>query len=289
MPGRDTGTIVRDHRVSGISLTGSTETGVRLLKTAGIKQFVMELGGGDPAIVLEDAELPRAAQRIVAGITSYAGQRCDAIKLILAEKPVYQDLKRGIIGELRKVRVGDPRDEKTTMGPLIDEETAVELLRGVEDAVQKGGRVLYGGMNKKNSREMKNKGRNYIQPTLIEVSGENITEMLLYKNEVFAAVSLIMPVENIDEAISTANGRRYGLDAAVFGKDVNKIRRLTRRLDVGAIYVNDNPRHGIGYYPFGGRKDSGIGREGIGYTIEYVTSHKSVIYNYKGKGVWEYL
>ena len=79
------------------------------------------------------------------------------------------------------------------------------------------------------------------------------------------------------------------MDASVFGKDVNKIRKLIRMLEVGAIYINDSPKHGIGYFPFGGRKDSGIGLEGIGYTLEYVTGHKSIVYNYKGKGVWEYL
>lgn len=93
----------------------------------------------------------------------------------------------------------------------------------------------------------------------------------------------------MDEAIEISNGRRYGLDAAIFGKDINKIRKLQRFLEVGAIYINDYPRHGIGYFPFGGRKDSGIGREGIGYTIEYVTAYKSIVYNYKGKGIWEYL
>jgi len=96
-------------------------------------------------------------------------------------------------------------------------------------------------------------------------------------------------VSNLDEMIELANGRKYGLDVAIFGKDINKIRRLARFLEVGAVYINDYPRHGIGYFPFGGRKDSGIGREGIGYTIEYVTTYKTIVYNYKGKGIWEYL
>jgi len=93
----------------------------------------------------------------------------------------------------------------------------------------------------------------------------------------------------LNEAIEISNGRNSGLDAAIFGKDINKIRKLIRYLEVGAIYINDYPRHGIGYFPIGGRKNSGIGREGIGYTIEYVTAYKTVIYNYKGKGIWEYL
>jgi len=87
----------------------------------------------------------------------------------------------------------------------------------------------------------------------------------------------------------SCNKRPYGLDASIFGKDIVKIRYLIRHLEVGAIYINDYPRHGIGYYPFGGRKISGIGREGIGYSIEYTTAYKSIVYNYKGKGIWEYL
>jgi glyceraldehyde-3-phosphate dehydrogenase [NAD(P)+] len=108
-------------------------------------------------------------------------------------------------------------------------------------------------------------------------------------DEVFASVALITPVRNVDEAIKIANSRRYGLDAAIFGKDINKIRKLIRLLEVGAIYINEYPRHGVGYYPFGGRKDSGIGREGIGYSIEQVTALKTVVYNYKGYGIWEYM
>jgi len=280
MRGSDMSDLVSDNRINGISLTGSTETGIKLLRSTGIKQFVMELGGGDPAIVLHDADIPWAVKRIFVGITSYAGQRCDAIKLVLAEKPIYRELKRGLVSEFRKVKVGDPRDSSTTMGPLIDVETAEEMDKSVKDAVRNGGKVLAGGESFR---------KNYVQPTLIELSKRQVRKTTLYRNEVFAAAAILCEVSDVEEAISLANGRRYGLDASVFGKDVNKIRRLTRMLDVGAVYINDSPKHGIGYFPFGGRKDSGIGREGIGYTLDHVTSHKSVVYNYKGKGIWEYL
>jgi glyceraldehyde-3-phosphate dehydrogenase [NAD(P)+] len=280
MRGSDMTDLVSDNRINGISLTGSTETGIRLLRSTGIKQFVMELGGGDPAIVLKDADIPWAVKRIVVGIASYAGQRCDAIKLVLAERSIYGELRRGLISELKKVRVGDPREPATVMGPLIDEETADEVVKGVQDAVRNGGRVLVGG------RKLR---KNYVEPTLVEMSKGKIEKTVFYKDEIFAAVAILAEVSDIEEAIRLANGRRYGLDASVFGKDVNEIRRLTRMLDVGAIYINDSPKHGIGYFPFGGRKDSGIGREGIGYTLDHVTSHKSVVYNYKGKGVWDYL
>ncbi|MEM0188544.1 MAG: NADP-dependent glyceraldehyde-3-phosphate dehydrogenase [Saccharolobus sp.] len=281
IPGKEMGKVVADKRIQAISLTGSTETGEEVVRNAGIKQFIMELGGGDPAIVLSDADLAWAAQRIVTGIISYSGQRCDSIKIILAEEEVYDTLKDLLIKELNKsVKVGDPRDSNTTVGPIIDTKTADEWENAIKDAVEKGSKVLFGG---------KRLGPTYIEPALIEVPKEVIKDLYLYNKEVFASVALLVKVKSIEEAIEISNSRRYGLDAAIFGRDINKIRKLQRFLEVGAIYINDYPRHGIGYFPFGGRKDSGIGREGIGYTIQYVTAYKSVIYNYKGKGIWEYL
>lgn len=280
VPGREMDRLVSDKRIAAISLTGSTETGERVLKTAGVKQFIMELGGGDPAIILSDADLEWAAQRVARGIYSYSGQRCDAIKLVLVEAPVYEKFRDLLVGELRKVRVGDPRDPSTDMGPLIDPSAADLMIEAVRDAEARGARVLVGG---------RRLGPTYVEPTLVEADKTIVRSLRLYREEIFAPVALITRVDTIDEAIDISNGRRYGLDAAVFGRDINKIRKIVRLLEVGAVYINDFPRHGIGYYPFGGRKDSGIGREGIGYSLEYVTAYKSIVYNYKGTGVWEYL
>jgi len=279
--GRVAGELVSSKYISVISLTGSTKTGLNVIRSAGIKQFVMELGGGDPALVLDDADIELAASKIATGIASYTGQRCDSIKIILAEEPVFDELRDKIAVNLSRLKIGDPRDPEVDIGPLIDVETADEWEAAIKDAVVKGGRVVFGG---------RRLGGRYIEPALIEVEDhEKLMEMKLFKDEVFASVALITPVKNIDEAIEIANARRYGLDAAIFGRDINKIRKLIRLLEVGAIYINEYPRHGVGYYPFGGRKDSGIGREGIGYSIEQVTALKTVVYNYKGYGIWEYM
>lgn len=279
LPGSQMSKVVSDPRVSVVSLTGSTEAGIEVMRAGGIKQYIMELGGGDPAIVLSDADIKSAASKIVTGMTSYAGQRCDSIKFIFAESQIYDELKKGILDELGKIRVGDPRESGVSMGPLIDEETAKEVVAATQDAVEKGGKVLHGGTRK----------GNYIEPTLIEVDKDKLPTLYLYKKEVFASIAAITPISNIDEAIKLSNGRSYGLDAAIFGEDISKIRKLMRLLEVGAIYINDYPKHGIGYFPFGGRKDSGVGREGVGYTIESVTAYKTIVYNYKGKGIWEYM
>lgn len=280
IPGSESDKLVSDDRINVVSFTGSSETGRRVIEKAGIKQFVMELGGGDAAIVLADADLKLAAERSAMGIYSYSGQRCDAIKLILVEEPIYEEFKKAIVEELSKVKVGDPRQQGVVMGPLIDSKAVDEMMKAVEDAVKLGGVVLYGG---------KRLGETYVEPTLIEfIDREKIKQSMLYQKEVFAPIALITSFRDIDEAIDLANGRRYGLDAAIFGSNMERIRRLVRYLDVGAIYINDMPRHGVGYYPFGGRKHSGIGREGIGYSIEYVTAYKTVVYSYKGRGIWRY-
>jgi len=281
LSGREMSRLVSDPRIDVVSFTGSTETGKEVLRNAGVKQFIMELGGGDPVIVLRDADLETASQKIATGITSYAGQRCDAVKIVIAEEPVYEDLKKLLVTELSKVRVGDPRSEEVGMGPLIDEKSVDDVIEAVNDALRLGGRILYGG---------RRLGPTYVEPTLVEFTDKKALEKAkLYKDEVFGPVALITSFRNVDEAIRIANGRRYGLDAAIFGHDIVKIRKLVRYLEVGVIYVNEFPRHGIGYYPFGGRKESGIGREGIGYSIEQVTALKTIIYNYRGAGIWHYM
>uniref|UniRef100_A0A7J2U576 Aldehyde dehydrogenase family protein n=1 Tax=Ignisphaera aggregans TaxID=334771 RepID=A0A7J2U576_9CREN len=281
IPGSESDKLVADERISAISFTGSSETGKRVIEKAGIKQFVMELGGGDPAIVLADADIKLAAERIAMGIYSYAGQRCDAVKLILAEEYVYEELKKLVVAELTKVKVGDPRDPDTVMGPLIEVKAVDEMMLAIDEAVKLGGRIVYGG---------KRLGPTYVEPTLIEFTDKDaMKRSMLYQKEVFAPIALLTSFGEVDEAINLANGRKYGLDVAIFGVNMEKIRKLIRYLETGAIYINDMPRHGVGYYPFGGRKYSGIGREGIGYSIEYVTAYKTVMYNFKGRGIWRYL
>ncbi|RFA93048.1 NADP-dependent glyceraldehyde-3-phosphate dehydrogenase [Pyrobaculum aerophilum] len=271
--------LVADDRIAAVSFTGSYESGIRVVRAGGVKQYVLELGGGDPAIVLEDADLELAIDKIARGIYSYAGQRCDAIKLVLAEGAVYEELRDGLIKRLSLVKVGDPRYLDVDMGPLISPEAADEMFKAIDDAVKKGGVVLVGG---------ERLGVNYVKPTLIEAPSERVKDMELYKREVFAPIALIVKVKDLDQAIDLANGRPFGLDASIFGRDIAKIRKAIRLLEVGAVYVNDMPRHGVGYYPFGGRKKSGVYREGIGYSVEAVTAYKTVVFNYKGRGVWRY-
>jgi glyceraldehyde-3-phosphate dehydrogenase [NAD(P)+] len=245
-------------------------------RSLGIKQFILELGGGDPAFVLDDADVNLAASKIATGITSFSGQRCDAVKIVFVEGKIYGEFKKLLVDQLSVIRVGDPRNPDTDIGPLSDEATAIEFVKAVEEAIESGGELIYGGGRR----------RNYVQPALVEVRDwEVLTKLKVFRDEIFAPIAVMTSFDDLDEAIEVANERRYGLDAAVFGRDINRIRKLVRMLDVGAVYINEYPRHGIGYYPFGGRKESGVGREGIGYSIEYVTAIKTIVYNYKGKEI----
>jgi glyceraldehyde-3-phosphate dehydrogenase [NAD(P)+] len=197
------------------------------------------------------------------------------------EKRVYESFKAKLVKKLESVKVGDPREKDTDIGPLIDPKAADEMMKAVEEGVKKGLKLLVGG---------ERIGPTYVKPTLLEVTDkEALKGLRLYESEIFAPVALITSFDNDEEAIELANKRKYGLDASVFGEDIARIRKFLRYLEVGAIYVNDMPRHGVGYYPFGGRKASGIGREGIGYSIEHVTALKTIVYNYRGRGVWRYI
>ncbi len=280
LKGRETGALVGDRRIRTITFTGSTETGADILRNAGIKHFHMELGGKDPVVVLEDADLENTIPKIVKGITGYSGQRCDAVRLIIVEEPAYDEVKRRLVESLRVIEPKNPEeDEEAMMGPLIDEKTADYVQEIYNDAVDNGADSLL---------EFRRSG-GYLWPMIVEADKENLDKMRGFNEDVFAPFSILVKVKDEDEAIEVANSPKFGLDAAVFGNDEARVRKIARKLEVGSVFVNEYPRHGIGYYPFGGMKDSGIGREGIGYSIAELTTTKTIVYNYKGYGVWEYL
>jgi glyceraldehyde-3-phosphate dehydrogenase [NAD(P)+] len=280
--GNDADILVGDRRINTVTFTGSTEIGLDILKSAGIKNFHMELGGKDPAIVLADVNLDQAVDEIVKGMIGYSGQRCDAIRLILAEEDIYTSLKEKLVEKLKTIEPKNPlEDEKAIMGPLISRKTAdfVEEIYHDKDAIEKGAKPLL---------NFKRDG-NYVWPVIIESSKEIVQSLRAFKEDIFGPLSLLIKVKDEDEAIEIANSSRFGLDAAVFGENEVKIRKIVRKLEVGSVFINSSPRHGTGYYPFGGMKDSGMGREGIGYSIEQLTTTKTIVHNFKGRGIWKYI
>lgn len=280
IPGKLMDTVVADRRIGAITFTGSTEVGEHIVKTGGIKAYHLELGGKDPAIVLDDADLELASEKIVKGMVSYSGQRCDAIRLILAQEEIYEELKAKVLEKLRSIEPKNPlEDENAVMGPLIDEKSANYIEEVYRDAVDKGTKPL---------TEFRREN-NYVWPILLEADKKTLPELRAFQEDVFGPLTLIIKVKGEDEAVEIANASRFGLDAAVFSSCERRARKVARRLEVGSVFINEYPRHGIGYYPFGGFKDSGVGREGIGYSVLQLTTTKSIVHNFRGSGVWEYL
>lgn len=277
--GSSMNSVLQDDRVRAITFTGSTSVGERIIKTAGIKSYHLELGGNDPAIVLPGADVEEASDKIKSGITSYSGQRCDAIRMVLPVAEVYEPLKKSLVEKLEHIEPENPLEkEDADMGPLIDEESAEEVEKAYEDAVRNGAEPLTGF----------ERDGNYVSPCLLEVEKQDLSELRAFKEEIFGPLSILVKVEEADEAVKISNSTKFGLDAAVFGRDEAKIRKIARKLEVGAVFVNEYPRHGIGYYPFGGMKCSGIGREGVGYSVDQLTTTKTIVHNFRGRGVWEY-
>jgi len=272
--------LISHPKIKAITFTGSTETGKEILKNAGIKSFHFELGGKDPAIILKDCDLDDAVEKVVKGMVSYSGQRCDAIRLIIVEKEIYEKFKEKIVEKLKQYEPKNPlEDKKAVMGPLITEDSVKKITEIYEDALKNGAIPLL----------PLRKEENYVWPVLLEIDKNKVESLKAYNEDVFGPFSLLIKVDNEDEAIKISNNCRFGLDACIFGKDNSRIRKIARMLEVGAVFINEYPRHGIGYYPFGGMKDSGIGREGIGYSINTLTTTKTIIFNLKGKGIWEYI
>ena len=252
VPGAAVEPVIADDRVRAVTLTGSTATGSRIAELAGhaVKKTVLELGGSDPFIVLRDADLAAAAETAVRARFQNAGQSCIAAKRFLVEAPVAAEFERRFADAIRGLRVGDPLDPATRIGPLAREDLRDALERQVAASVQMGARVVSGG------KRVAGKGWFY-EPTLLA----DVTEdMPVLTEETFGPVAALMAVRDADEAIRVANRSPYGLGAALWTRDVERGRALARRIESGSVFINgmvaSDPR-----LPFGGVKRSGYGRE----------------------------
>ncbi|MDQ3895893.1 MAG: aldehyde dehydrogenase family protein [Actinomycetota bacterium] len=265
-PGRQIGDVLASHPdVSMISFTGSSAVGRSIAASAGPKPMHLELGGNAAAIVLGDADLERAVEKSVLGAFKNAGQRCDAVSRVLVEESAYQAYLERALKEVERWPVGDPRAEDTKVGPMVNAKAAARVNHLVGDAVDKGARLLAGG-------EVADA---YHQPTVV---ADVPLDADIFWEETFGPVLTVAPVADLDTALELANRSRYGLDSAVFTSDLDAAWRAARALECGQVTINDAPAHGVGHFPFGGRKpDSGIGREGLGYSIDECTVLKTVV------------
>lgn len=244
--------IVSDKRVQGISLTGSEPAGAAVARLAGqnLKRSVLELGGNDPFIVLEDADLDHTIEQAVKGRMVNAGQSCVASKRFIVVKSVAEKFISGLKEKMTAMKMGDPLDEETTLAPLSTEEAAVKLLDQVQSSINAGATVLLGG--NRPDREGA-----FFNPTILtDVTPDNPT----FDQELFGPVATIYVVDDEAAAIELANQSSYGLGGSVFTSDVERGRRVAEQVQTGMMFVNQ-PTQSQAELPFGGIKNSGYGRE----------------------------
>ena len=244
--------IIDDPRIQGASLTGSEKAGASLAEAAGknIKKSVLELGGSDPFIVLEDADIDRATDLAIYGRTVNNGQSCVASKRFIVVKEVADEFLSKFKTKMESLVVGDPMNPETQLGPLSSEEALSTILNQIEKAVAQGAKIETGG------KKVAIKG-NFIQPTIIS----NITpEMDLYKEEVFGPVASFYVVNDEEEAIKLANDTEFGLGGSVFSKNIERAKNIANQIDSGMVFIN-HPTKSSTEMPFGGTKRSGYGRE----------------------------
>jgi glyceraldehyde-3-phosphate dehydrogenase (NADP+) len=261
--------LVTDDRFKMLTFTGSAEVGWELKRRAGRKRVALELGGNAAAIVHHDADLARAAERITVGGYSYSGQSCISVQRVLVQRQVRDRFMEAFVPMVQALRVGDPLDEATDVGPMITEGDAIRAASWIEEAVSRGATVVLGG-----ARD----GATLMPAIVTEVS----REMRISCREVFAPVVAITTYDTLDEAFAMVNDSDYGLQAGIFTRDAPSIWRAFEKLEVGGVMVDDVPTFRVDHMPYGGVKDSGSGREGLKYAIEEMTEIKVMGWHVKG-------
>ncbi|MCP9471916.1 MAG: aldehyde dehydrogenase family protein [Nitrospira sp.] len=258
--------LVIDPRFKLLSFTGSAAVGWMLKAKCGKKKVVLELGGNAGVIVEPDADLDLAAKRCAAGGFGYAGQTCISVQRVFVHQSVADPFTTKLLMHVARLKAGDPTDETTTIGPLIDQSAAHRVESWINEAVAEGARVLLGG---------KRMGSVVEATVLSDVK----PDMKVSCQEVFGPVVTVTPYGRFGEAIAMLNQSDYGLQAGVFTRDINKVFYAFRHLEVGAVLANEIPTFRSDHMPYGGVKDSGLGREGVRAAIEEMTEPKLLIVN----------
>ena len=250
--------LIRDERVRMISFTGSAGAGWTIRAQAGTKRVALELGGNAAAIVERDADLALAVERCAAAGYSYAGQACISLQRILAQERVYAEFLDAFTARVGKLKVGDPMDAETYVGPMISEAAAERAEQWIADAVKGGAQIAAGGR----------RHGALLEPTVL--TGTRPDQQVNCE-EVFAPVTTVTPYGEFEDALQAVNASRYGLQAGVFTRDIARMMRAWDRLDVGGVMGNEVPTWRVDRMPYGGTKASGVGREGVRFAIEEMT------------------
>jgi glyceraldehyde-3-phosphate dehydrogenase (NADP+) len=255
--------LVKDKRIRMISFTGGLEAGERITRTAGIKKIGMELGSNSPVIVLDDCKLDMAVESCVSGAFWAAGQNCIGVQRIYIMETIYQEFVEKFVKKTKAYKVGPKLEEDCDMGPMITEMEAKRVEEWITAAIQAGARIRCGG---------KRLGT-VIEPTVLE----NVPETaIIHKEEVFGPTVNMYPVQSLEEAIQKANSLDFGLHTAIFTQNLDHAIKAAYELDCGGIMINDSTDYRLDSMPFGGLKNSGLGREGIKFSLQEMTEPKVI-------------
>jgi acyl-CoA reductase-like NAD-dependent aldehyde dehydrogenase len=257
--------LVADDRLRMLTFTGSARVGWGLKARAGRKRVLLELGGDASLIVHADADVETAARKAAVGAFAYAGQVCISVQHILVHDDVYERFRERLLAETAALPVGDPLDPATVVGPLIDAANAERVLAWIAEARQAGARLLCGGTRA---------AGNVVTPTVLEGVPRGVR---IAEEEVFGPVVTLDRYRDAAEALARVNASRYGLQAGLFTNDLRLVRRAFAELEVGALIVNDSPMLRVDSYPYGGTKESGLGREGVRSAIEAMTEPRVLV------------
>lgn len=259
--------LVRDDRIAMVSFTGSAKVGWHIKSISGRKKVALELGGNGAVVVAPDANLEFAAARCVRGGVVYGGQYCIGVQRILVHREVYQPFREILARKVAACRVGDPLQEGIDVGPVIDLASAKRIEAWINEAIAGGATTLVGG----------NRRDTVVEPTVLE---NTKAEMRVEREEIFGPVMTLSSIDTVEEGLRRANDSRYGLQGGFFTNDLRMALRALEEWDVGGLIVNDVPIYRIDNMPFGGWKESGLGREGTRFAMEEMSETKLLIVNY---------
>jgi acyl-CoA reductase-like NAD-dependent aldehyde dehydrogenase len=258
------GMVVADERIKLLTFTGSAAVGWQLKNRAGKKRVTLELGGNAGVIVHRDADVDFAVHRCVAGGFSYGGQTCISVQRIVVHERIFEDFKNKLVQGVKKLKAGNPMDEQTDIPPLIREQDATRVVQWIDEAVQAGAKLLCGG----------SKHGAIVTPAVLTETAPN---MRVNSAEIFGPVVTLEQYETFDEALALINNTEYGLQAGLFTRDIGLIQTAFDEIEVGGLIVGDVPTFRVDQMPYGGVKNSGLGREGLRYSIEDMTERKLMV------------
>lgn len=266
--GGEIGDYLATHKgIDMVTFTGSSRVGRAIAQKSGMIPLLFECGGNNPLIVLSDCDMEETAVQIVKGAFSYSGQRCTAVKYVLGLPPTIDKLLPKVVKKTKElIKMGDPRVEEYNLGPVISNQAAEEIETRILLAKADGARIVSGGKRKER----------YIEPTILTNARPS---MKIVNSETFGPVVSFIKVKSIDEAVKIVNDSEYGLQASIFTSDEGAGIKLAQQINVGTVQINSNPQRGPDHFPFLGVKGSGIGVQGIRYSLEAMTRPKSIVLN----------